>query len=338
MKYEEFLREKGLEIGDLVAVRTPTGIFHGILMPHHGFSDEGVVVIKLKNGYNIGIAIEKIEGVEVVQRRRVFEGEEGSVAQNPELPDVAIIGTGGTIASYVDYRTGAVHPAKSPRELVRAMPELFRIANIHPEILFSVLSEDMNVRMWQQIAERVAERFSNARGVVITHGTDTMGYTAAALAFMFSSLPGPVVLVGSQRSSDRPSSDAYLNLLSAVKFAARAEAGDVCVLMHEGTSDTRCAVHPATKVRKMHTSRRDAFRTINAKPAGFVEGEKVVVNGLRKPGTLKLDSRMEENVNLLYFYPGMCEKLFRSHFEDARGVVIAGTGLGHINSKFVPIV
>ncbi|MEM3395884.1 MAG: Glu-tRNA(Gln) amidotransferase subunit GatD [Thermoplasmata archaeon] len=338
MNYEEFLKAKGLETGDTIAVQTTTGIFQGILMPHHEFSDEGAIVVKLKNGYNIGIAIEKIKSVELVQKRKIQEEKEVAVEQNPELPNVAIIGTGGTIASYVDYRTGAVHPAKSPGELVKAMPELFRIARISPEILFSVLSEDMNVKMWQQIAERIAEKFSNARGVVITHGTDTMGYTAAALSFMFSSLPGPVVLVGSQRSSDRPSSDAHLNLLSAVRFAASAEVGDVCVVMHENSSDTRCAVHLGTKVRKMHTSRRDAFKTINAEPVGFVEGEKVVVQGVRKPGLLKFDTKLEENVNLLYFYPGMSEKLFRAFFDGARGVVIAGTGLGHVNSKFVPIV
>ncbi|MCX8173353.1 MAG: Glu-tRNA(Gln) amidotransferase subunit GatD [Thermoplasmata archaeon] len=339
MNYEEFLKQKGLEPGDVVKIDTITGTVQGILMPHHEFSDEGVLVVKLKNGYNIGLAIEKIKGVELVQKRKTVREEEGSVERSPELPDVAVVGTGGTIASYVDYHTGAVHPAKSPGELVKAMPELFRVANIHPEILFSVLSEDMDVKMWQQIAEKVAEKLRNGMGVVITHGTDTMGYTAAALAFMFTSLPCPVVLVGSQRSSDRPSSDAHLNLLSAVRFAASADVGDVCVVMHEGTSDNRCAVHPGTKVRKMHTTRRDAFRTVNAREAGYVDGEKVVVNGnLRKPGPLRYDTRMEERVNLLYYYPGMSERLFRAHFEGAKGVVIAGTGLGHVNSRFVPVV
>lgn len=339
MNYEEFLKVKGLEIGDVAKVITNAGTFQGVLMPHHEFSDENVVVIKLGNGYNIGIAIEKIKNVEIIEKRKIVKEKEISVELNQNLPDVAIIGTGGTIASYVDYRTGAVHPAKSPGELLKAIPEIFSIANIHPDILFSVLSEDMNVKMWQEIGNKVAEWFRRARGVVITHGTDTMGYTAAALSFMFTSLPGPVVLVGSQRSSDRPSSDAHLNLLSAVRLAAVANLGEVCVVMHESTADTRCAIHRGTKVRKMHTSRRDAFKTINAEPAGFIDGEKIELNeNIRKPSPLQFDARMEENVHLLYYYPGMSEKLFRAHFEGTKGVVIAGTGLGHVNSKFVPVI
>jgi len=341
MKYEEFMIEKGLERGDTIWLRTENAEFEGMIMPHHEFSDEDILILKLKNGYNVGIAIDKVREVKVLERGRKERREEKGIERTPNLPDVAILGTGGTIASYVDYRTGAVHPAKSPSDLLKRMPELFKIANIHAEVLFSLLSEDMDVKMWQAIGEKVAEMFTKfkARGVVITHGTDTLAYTAAALSFMFPSLPGPVVLVGSQRSSDRPSSDAYLNLLSAVRFASLANLGEVCVVMHDGLDDSVCAVHRGTKVRKMHTSRRDAFKTINGEKIGLVSSEKLEIYGkVRERAKLVFEPAFEENVSLLYYYPGMKERLLREYFEGAKGVVIAGTGLGHVHSKFVPII
>ncbi|MGC8913225.1 MAG: Glu-tRNA(Gln) amidotransferase subunit GatD [Thermoplasmata archaeon] len=339
MNYKEFLRANNLDVGDTVKITASNGEFTGIIMPHHEFSIPDVLILKLKNGYNVGIAIEKIKSLELLAKGGLGERKESVVEKKPQHPSVALLGTGGTIASYVDYRTGAVHPAKSPGELVAAIPELFSIANIQPEILFSILSEDMDVKTWQQLAESIAEKFRDSRGVVVTHGTDTMGYTAAMLSFMFQSLPGPLVLVGAQRSSDRPSSDAYLNLYAAVKLAAVADMGEVCVVMHENTSDTRCAIHRGTKVRKMHTSRRDAFRSVNTDPIGYIEGERLEIKGdYRKPSTLKFDTKVEENVSLLYFYPGIHERKFRMFFEGTKGVVIAGTGLGHVNSKFVPVI
>jgi len=339
MNYEEFLRTHNLVAGDRVRIQMDGGVLEGIIMPHHEFSAPEIITIKLKNGYNVGCSVESIRSIELLERAGIEVQSAVEHRQKEGLPVVSIIGTGGTIASYVDYRTGAVHPAKSPDELIKTMPEIFNIANIKPRILLSILSEDMNADYWRTIAEQVAQELKESSGVVVAHGTDTMGYTAAALAFMFQELPGPVILVGSQRSSDRPSSDAYLNLLSAVRVASGTDLGEVCVLLHEGPSDTRCAIHRATKVRKMHTSRRDAFKSINAEPLGYVEGEKIEITGEhRKRGELVYDTKLEERVNLLYFYPNMNEELFHAHFDRARGVVIAGTGLGHVSTKFVPYI
>jgi len=254
-----------------------------------------------------------------------------------------VLGTGGTIASYVDYRTGAVHPALSAGDLVATVPEIADVCDVRAEVLFSIFSENMNVEHWQRIAEAAAARINDgAEGCIIPHGTDTMGYTSAALSFMLDNLARPVVLVGAQRSSDRPSSDAYTNLLSAARFIVDTDAAEVVVLMHETASDTTAAVHRGTKVRKLHTSRRDAFQSINASPIARVdfEGGIEFLQPYRKRSQGKVVARteMESNVALLYLYPGMSPTMFEKVLNESRGVVFAGTGLGHVSSDMVKAI
>jgi glutamyl-tRNA(Gln) amidotransferase subunit D len=186
-----------------------------------------------------------------------------------------VIGTGGTIASYVDYRTGAVHPALTAQDLIFSVPELTDICNVKAKVLFSVLSENMQVEYWQKLAKEVANELNNgAKGVIIPHGTDTLGYTSSALSFMLQDLNGAVILVGSQRSSDRPSSDANINLIASAKLIAESDLGEVVVVMHGETSDSYCTIHRGTRVRKMHSSRRDAFKSINEGPIGKIMADK----------------------------------------------------------------
>ncbi len=327
------------QAGDRIRLTTTEGAFEGILMPRHAFSGADIVTLKLDNGYNVGLpaAGSRMELLEKVKARSV---EFKLPPEDATKPTIAILGTGGTIASFVDYRTGGVHPATRPEELAAAAPDLFDLCNVRAEVVFNMFSEDMQPEHWTKIAERAAWHLNNgARGVVIPHGTDTLGYTAAALAFCLKDLSGPVVLVGSQRSSDRPSSDAGINLLAAARVAATTNLGEVVVVMHETSDDARCAIHRGVRVRKMHTSRRDAFQSINVPPIGLVDGTKVILDQpYRKAtptaGKVRADGKWDERVSMIVSYPG----LWPEHIQDVviKATVIVGTGLGHIARRCLP--
>jgi len=328
-------------VGDKVRIKKESQSYEGILMPSHRFSKKDVITLKLKNGYNIGVVCEEDTGIEVIKKsKKRTEKKERRIEIDEDKPKISILGTGGTIASYVEYRTGAVHPAQTADDLLYSNPEIAERCEPEVEILFSKLSEDIVPKDWVTIADRVVEILEEGtRGVVVSHGTDTMSYTSAALSFLLHGLSKPVVLVGSQRSSDRPSSDAHLNLLAAVELAGSDRPG-VHVVMHDSMSDERCAVHRGTKVRKMHTSRRDAFESINERPLGYVypntgevefeEEKKVEVKkGLERKGGI------DERVSLLYANPGLTQEDIRDAGKK-EGVVIAGTGLGHMNTNLIP--
>jgi glutamyl-tRNA(Gln) amidotransferase subunit D len=346
MEYEGAVKDvlggAGAEVGDYVEIAREEDSFRGIVMPHVEFSGENILTLKLDNGYNIGIRIDDLCKVELIRK-----GEEGGRVETEyesdgSKPTVSILGTGGTIASYVEYRTGAVFPAEKAKDLVFTVPELADICNVRARVLYSMFSENMTSRNWRRLAvETAAELDSGSKGVVIPHGTDTLGYTAAALSFMLDNLSGPVVLVGSQRSSDRPSSDAFLNLTSSARLASE-DLGEVVLVMHGETSDSLCTIHRGTKVRKMHSSRRDAFRSVNQKPLGIVrtsgQTEWMDEHRSRSDGPVKVRDEMEDDVVLVHFYPGMSSSLFRSIVKGSQGVVIAGTGLGHVSSDLLPEV
>lgn len=337
---EKLLRDAGAEPGDTVRVQGPKGEVRGVLMPHHDFSGEDIVTVKLDSGYNVGVQVQAGSSVELVQRAAKQAAKPRAMPQRAELPRVALLGTGGTIASYVDYRTGAVHPATTAEELAFAVPEVFEQADVRPRVVFQVFSEDMTPSHWVQLAKEVGKEFQQgARGVVVPHGTDTLAYTAAALSLMLRDLPGPVILVGAQRSSDRPSSDAALNLRGAALAAARAELGEVAVLMHGTTSDTSLLLHRGTRVRKMHASRRDAFQSVNCAPLGEVrDGTLALAEHARRPskGPVRVEAELEEDVGFVWSHPGLRpEQLERA---AGKGLVIAGSGLGHVPQRLIPTV
>ncbi len=342
-RVRDILDQAGAAEGDTLLVRSEGRDSTGVLMPHHEFSHPEVVVLKLKNGYNVGVMVTPASEVKVVSKAEVREKHPKAAVNGKGRKKVAVLGTGGTIASYVDYRTGAVHPALSAGDLISTVPEIADVCDVRAEVLFSIFSENMSVEHWQRIAEAAADRINGGmEGCIIPHGTDTMGYTSAALSFMLDDLTHPVVLVGAQRSSDRPSSDAYTNLLSAARFIVDTDAAEVVVLMHETSSDTAAAVHRGTKVRKMHTSRRDAFQSINTSPLARVnfEGPIEFLGPYRRRSQGKVIARteVERNVALLYFYPGMSPTTFEHVLNDSRGVVFAGTGLGHVSSDMVKAI
>jgi len=325
--------------GDRIRITTADGAaFEGLLMPRHSFSAADIVTLKLDNGYNVGLAAASAK-LEVLEKGKPRERKlPAPPSTDVDKPTIAILGTGGTIASFIDYRTGGVTPATRPEELAAAAPRLFEFCNIRAEVVFNMSSEDMQPEHWTKIAERAAWHLNNgARGIVIPHGTDTMSYTAAALAFSLRGLTGPVVLVGSQRSSDRPSSDASMNLLAAARVAATADLGEVVVVMHATSDDDACAIHRATRVRKMHTSRRDAFQSVNVPPLGTVRGDRIELRPeASKPskGPSLCDAVWDEQVSMITSYPG----LWPEHIEDVvlKATVIVGTGLGHIARRCLP--
>ena len=335
------LKKAKARIGSVIRLTSKSGeVFEGTLIPRSEYSDPSHIVLKMKNGYNIGISLDRTEKLEVIgEGEKPHFTKPSPPANHTGLPRVAIISTGGTIASRVDYRTGAVQPALTAADLASVVPELSSIAEIDAHILFSEYSENIGPTHWKGMAEEVAKRIaSGAEGVVISHGTDTLHYTSAALSFALANLPVPILLVGAQRSSDRPSSDAASNLTGAVALAARADMAAVGVAMHKDLSDHIVVAHRGTRVRKCHTSRRDAFKSINSNPLASYDlktGQIELTNGAAKRDksrTLVSKSRFDQHAFLIKFYPGFNTGMIDSAVSDgARGIVFEGTGLGHVS-------
>jgi glutamyl-tRNA(Gln) amidotransferase subunit D len=335
MDVYEILKNNGIYVGDKIRVDS----IEGILMPRTELVESDVIVLKMNNGYNIGIKFRDDLKIELIEKKKEQKLENQKNKEfDPSKPTVSILACGGTIASKVEYKTGAVFPSFSPEELIESFPEIGEIANIKSRKLFDLFSEDMQPEHWKVIAQEVAKEIeSGVDGVVLMHGTDTMHYTSAALSFMLQDLPVPVVLVGAQRSSDRGSSDNRINLVSAVLFAAKGEIAEVVVCMHESSNDDYCAIHRGTKVRKMHTSRRDAFKSINISPLARVNYFERRIEYLTtsfkkrdKSRKLKLDTSINPNVGVFYFHPGSKPEFLREMSKFYEGIVIAATGLGHI--------
>ena len=326
-----------LKMGDKVRIEKDGDSYVGILMPS---SHEDFIIIKLENGYNIGLRSSNSK-VMLVEK-----GQESSPTplrqhiRKEKLPRVSILSTGGTIASRVDYRTGAVTSQFSAEEILSAIPELEDIANYNSRVIYQILSENMRAEYWIELARAVDEEIRNgSTGIIITHGTDTMMYTSAALSFMIRT-PVPIVLVGSQRSSDRPSSDAAMNAICAATVAT-SDIAEVCVVMHGTTSDDYCSIHRGTRVRKMHTSRRDAFRSINSGTIGKVEYLSRQITTFadhmhRNDISLELMDKLEPKCALVKYSPGASSDILNYFIDDKyKGIVIEGTGLGHVASDWI---
>ncbi len=322
---------ENIENGSEVQIQWKGQLITGLLISkNHDF-----LIVKLKNGYNLALNYSNISSI------KVLSVEKPEVTKRIELKGkgkkVTILGTGGTIASYVDYSTGAVKPLETAQDMLYAEPHLLELGDIDAEILFNIFSEDMNQKYWKMLAKRVYEKISDGNGVVIAHGTDTMSFSSSALAFLIENPSAPIVFTGSQRSSDRPSSDAYFNLLGSIKVA-QTDLGEVVVVMHSSMSDDYLAIHKGVKVRKMHTSRRDAFKSINSDILGTVSKDlEVKIKDYRKigQGEMHLYENLSENVGLLYYYPGLNKDLLFDFIEKKDGLIIAGTGLGHISNSFI---
>ena len=335
MRAEVFIKKFRAEYGDEIELAAEKN-YMGVLMPSHN----DIITLKLENGYNIGVKIDEKSKIRVIKKKEEKIKALKHAEYSKEKPVLSLLSTGGTIASYVDYRTGAVHPALTAEELAFSVPELTEKYNVKAKVLFSILSEDMKSEYWRKLAKETAKELNDGTdAVIIPHGTDTMGYTSAALSFMLKNLTGPVILVGSQRSSDRPSSDASMNLLSAAKLS-ESDLGEVVAVMHGETSDTYSLIHRGTRVRKMHSSRRDAFKSINESPIGRIDENVTFFQDYRKrdEGKVGVNDKIEEKVALIYFYPGLTPEFFDYAVKNNKGIVIAGSGLGHVSSDLIEII
>ncbi|MBN1542518.1 Glu-tRNA(Gln) amidotransferase subunit GatD [candidate division KSB1 bacterium] len=320
--------------------------FTGIILPRSETSDDLHVVIKLRSGYNVGIAAESISDIQLQGRREAhYHIPEKAFPVDPQKPRVKLLGTGGTIASRLDYRTGAVIPAFSPGELYGSVPELADLCNLETEKLYGVFSENMGPAQWRGTAEAIGREIEKGvQGIVIGHGTDTMHHTSAILSFMVQDSPVPIVMVGSQRSSDRPSSDAALNLIHSVKTAAESDIAEVMVCMFGPTSDVYGLLHRGTRVRKMHSSYRSTFRTIGDIPLAMVSREKITplrrdYRRRRHDKQVHINTAFEDKVSIVYYYPNMQPDIIDALIDNGyRGIVIAGTGLGHVNKPLYPVL
>ncbi|MEM4367577.1 MAG: Glu-tRNA(Gln) amidotransferase subunit GatD [Candidatus Aenigmatarchaeota archaeon] len=336
-KLIKIFKEKSIGIGSKIKIIKDNEIYEGILMPRIE-GDNEIIIIKLENGYNIGIKYNENTKIEKLGEVNISKKPNPIQNFDKNKPTIFILHTGGTIASKVDYRTGGVEASFESEDLIAMFPELAEIANIKSKLIRRMFSEDMRFEHHQIMAREIAKIANEVDGIIITHGTDTLHYTSASLAFMLEDLPIPVIIVGSQRSSDRPSADSAMNLICAAKFIARTDFAGVAVCMHATTNDDFCYILHACKVRKMHTSSRDAFKPINASPIAKVWFKEDKIEFLMndyfkkdKKRELKLKDKFEEKVAIVKFYPGFDEKILEFYEKEGyKGIVLEGFGLGQI--------
>jgi len=336
------LKENNAKVGDSIKI-TSDLTYSGILMPRYESGDDSHIILKLKSGYNVGININEVQKIEVISNQEIKSEHVEKQKENPSLPKILLVSTGGTIASKVDYRTGAVTPALSASELNEAVPELAKIANIDSEVLFSEYSENLQPEHWIKIAEKLDSiSDSDYAGIIIAHGTDTMHYTSSFLSFALSGFPIPIALVGSQRSSDRPSSDAALNLIAATKFLTESNVKGIFVVMHNNANDETVVCHKGTRVRKNHTSKRGAFETMGDDPAFIITENKIEKNideDFFKNTKYEPKLRLDTKVSLVKYHPGydpkQVENLTKLGF---KAIIFEGTGLGHVGKTMYNVI
>ncbi|VVB82576.1 Glutamyl-tRNA(Gln) amidotransferase subunit D [uncultured archaeon] len=324
--------------GDYVEIHLTKLIYEGVLL-ESSETEKSIVLLKLDSGYNIGFNKKDILKIEVLKKAKEEEKAKFEVKKNSEKKNVALIITGGTIAARLNPKKGGVDWLTSPEDLFKFYPELFEKVNVvKVEIPFMKASEDMDFKDWQKIASVAIELLNdgNISGIIITHGTDFLHYTSAALSFFIQNLNKPVVLTYSQRSVDRASSDANLNLQCA-GLAAISDIAEVMLVGHASSNDDYCYAMPGTKVRKLHSSRRDAFKVINSKPFAKIFPDKIERISewkLRNKNKAKLDSKFEDKVALVKLYPGQNADLLDYYVKKGyKGIVLELSGLGHAPTK-----
>ena len=341
----DFYKKHALKEGNAVEFDFKNQKVKGNILP----TNDDTLMIKLESGYNAGFQTLEIKNIKTLgESKNVGKAKTIEIKKNPALPTIAVLHTGGTIASRVNYSTGGTYASFDVTDLVTMFPELTTIANIESVFVSNIMSEDMTIKDFQKISNAVSEQIKKGvRGVIIGHGTDMFGYSAAALAFELENCPIPVLVVGAQRSSDRGSSDAAMNLICAATFITKTNFKGVGACMHHTSNDTQCAIMQATKIRKMHTSRRDAFKTINDTPIALVDYRTKEISWIKDKtqyehakGEFKLLNKFEEKVGILKMHPLVSEKELDFYKKEKyAGLIIEGTGLGHTpireNDSFV---
>jgi len=324
---------KNIKSGDLVKVSLEDKTIEGVLMPS---VSKKTLFLKLKSGYNIGIDKNKVKKIKLVKKSSKSRMKKVKLKVNKKLKKITILHTGGTIASRVDYKTGAVNASFEPEDLIAMFPELGKIANIDSRLIRNMWSDDLRFKHFELIAKEIGvEVNKKVDGVIVGMGTDNLAVAASALSFILEDVNVPVLLVGAQRSSDRGSSDAAVNLVGAVEFIRQSNFVGVAICMHEKPDDNDCSILPGCKTRKLHTSRRDAFKAVNENiiaKVNFTTRKVRYVSGFQvknKKRKLRVRGKLEEKVGLLKIHVNMNPKQIE-FFKGYKGLVIEGTGLGHM--------
>lgn len=302
--------------------------------------EPSILLVKLDSGYNIGIPKEHVLGSEIVRSAKA-EIKPHILPSKKGLPTIGLVVTGGTIASRMDARRGGVSPLSTLEDFARFYPKLFEMTNVKIEVPFMKFSENMVPDDWISLANSVKNLLDDPTisGIVVTHGTDTLHYTAAALSFFLRNLNKPVVLTYSQRSIDRGSSDAELNLACAARFAL-SDCAEVVLVGHADLNDDFCYALRGTKVRKLHSSRRDAFKPVNCEPLARVFSEHIEFLSpfkARHSEKTTIDAVFNDKVAFLNYYPGQSADIidyYRMH--GYKGIVIGVLGLGNLPAGDVP--
>jgi len=320
-------------VGDKVKIATKKETIEGLFMPSF---DENIILIKLSTGYNIGLEKKDIQKITVTEKAKEPIATKTKITKNQDLPTISILHTGGTIASKVDYRTGGVVSNFTPQQLLSLYPELQNIANIESQLISQMWSDDLRFKHITLIAKAIEQHVKkeNNKGIIVAIGTDNLTVAAAALSFIIEQTPIPIILVGSQRSSDRGSSDGGMNLICAAQFITQSSWNGVAICMHESENDDNCLILPATKTYKLHSSRRDAFKPINADALAKVNYQTKKVEFLKAQQlkqtnqSLIIKPKLEEKVGLLKIHINMFPEQFE-FYKGYKGLIIEGTGLGH---------
>lgn len=342
-----FLKNNNLKEGQTISFDYGGNSVEGIIIP-----SKTDLILKLNSGYNAGFELSKIKNIKILgENKNVGKAKTIGLVKNPKLPTIAILHTGGTIASRVDYKTGGVYASFDVHDTVTMFPELVTIANIESVFVSNMMSEDMSVDDFKKISIAVSEQIKKGvKGIIIGHGTDMLCYSAAALSFELENCPIPVLIVGSQRSSDRGSSDAGMNLICAAEFISKTNFKGVAVCMHNSTNDDDCAILIPTKVKKMHTSRRDAFKPINETQIALINYKTKEIKWIKEEkefektnGEFKLLNNFEKKVGLIKMHPLITEKEIEFYKKEKYlGLIIEGTGLGHTpireNDLFIKVI
>ena len=231
------------------------------------------------------------------------------------MKNILLIATGGTIASGMGKN--GLTPEIDAEELLSFVPEYKQICHVECIQPFNVDSTNLTPEIWLEIASEIEKKYNDDDGFVVTHGTDTMAYTAAALSCLIQNPQKPVVITGSQRPIKNEDTDAKKNILDALSFASSGHHG-VCVAFAGRIIDGLYA-------KKIKTKSDDAFRSINA--------PEITVAKKDNTDTVFYHNLCKD-VFLLKLTPGMHSSVF-DFAKQFKGVVVEGYGLGGIPDCYI---
>jgi L-asparaginase len=233
---------------------------------------------------------------------------------------VLLIHTGGTLGMR-GRRPHALKPGAFLSTLKARVPELFDLAHIELDLFSNVDSSELQPESWSALAQRLHQRLHRFDAAVVTHGTDTLAWTASALSFMLEKLDKPVVLTGAQRPLAEVRTDARLNLIDAVTSALQGPAEvTVCFGSH---------LYRGNRVRKVSAGEYDAFDSPNCAPLGVLGVDARFHDGLKRKGRRAVDARLDPAVFLLKVFPGLDPLLVLPMLPKVHGLVVEAHGSGN---------